>query len=60
MLLQVGLSYLQHVDLESMRNLLILGFSLYMGLSVPAYFAAYTQANGHGPINTSNIQFNSE
>ena len=28
------------------------------GLSVPAYFEGYTQANGHGPVNTGSSVFN--
>lgn len=35
----VGLSITARADLTSQRNLLIIGFSLFMGLSVPAYFA---------------------
>ena len=40
MITAVGLSNLQFVDLNSARNLFILGFSLFMGLSVPVYFKA--------------------
>jgi len=39
MIVAVGLSNLQFVDLNSSRNLFILGFSFFMGLSVPEYFA---------------------
>ena len=39
MIAAVGLSNLQFVDLNSGRNLFIIGFSLFMGLSVPEYFA---------------------
>ena len=39
MIAAVGLSSLQFVDLNSARNLFILGFSFFMGLSVPEYFA---------------------
>ena len=35
----VGLSNLQFVDLNSARNLFILGFAFFMGLSLPEYFA---------------------
>ena len=38
MIAAVGLSNLQFVNLNSGRNLFILGFSLFMGLSVPEYF----------------------
>ena len=38
MIASVGLSNLQFVDLNSTRNLFVIGFSLFMGLSVPEYF----------------------
>ncbi len=41
MIAAVGLSNLQLVDLNSSRNLFILGFSFFMGLSVPKYFEAH-------------------
>lgn len=40
MIAAVGLSNLQFVDLNSARNLFILGFAFFMGLSVPEYFNA--------------------
>ena len=40
MIAAVGLSNLQFVDLNSARNLFILGFSFFMGLSLPEYFNA--------------------
>jgi nucleobase transporter 1/2 len=40
MIAAVGLSNLQFVNLNSARNLFILGFTFFMGLSVPEYFAA--------------------
>lgn len=39
MIAAVGLSNLQFVDLNSARNLFILGFAFFMGLSLPVYFA---------------------
>jgi solute carrier family 23 (nucleobase transporter), member 1 len=39
MIVAVGLSNLQFVDLNSARNLFILGFAFFMGLSVPEYFS---------------------
>jgi len=39
MIAAVGLSNLQFVDLNSARNLFILGFAFFMGLSLPEYFA---------------------
>lgn len=35
----IGVQQVARADLRSDRNLLIIGFSLFMGLSVPAYFA---------------------
>jgi len=40
MIAAVGLSNLQFVDLNSARNLFILGFAFFMGLSVPEYFGS--------------------
>ncbi len=40
MIASVGLSNLQFVDLNSARNLFIIGFAFFMGLSVPEYFGA--------------------
>ena len=40
MIASVGLSNLQFVNLNSGRNLFILGFAFFMGLSVPEYFNA--------------------
>ena len=40
MIAAVGLSNLQFVNLNSARNLFILGFAFFMGLSVPEYFSA--------------------
>jgi nucleobase transporter 1/2 len=40
MIASVGLSNLQFVDLNSARNLFILGFAFFMGLSVPEYFGS--------------------
>jgi nucleobase transporter 1/2 len=40
MITAVGLSNLQFVDLNSARNLFVLGFAFFMGLSLPEYFAA--------------------
>lgn len=39
MIVAVGISNLQFVDLNSPRNLFIVGFSFFMGLSLPQYFA---------------------
>jgi nucleobase transporter 1/2 len=41
MITAVGLSNLQFIDLNSVRNLFILGFAFFMGLSVPEYFSGH-------------------
>ncbi|XP_029642253.2 solute carrier family 23 member 2-like [Octopus sinensis] len=40
MVAAVGISNLQHVNLESSRNLMILGVSLFVGLSLPLWIQA--------------------
>ncbi|PPD71410.1 hypothetical protein GOBAR_DD31701 [Gossypium barbadense] len=47
-----GLSFLQFCNLNSFRTKFILGFSVFMGLSVPQYFNEYTAINGYGPVHT--------
>jgi len=49
----VGLSFLQFCNLNSFRTKFILGFSVFMGLSVPQYFNEYTSVAGYGPVHTS-------
>ena len=44
MIASVGLSNLQFVDLNSGRNLFIVGFALFMGLSIPEYFSVPANA----------------
>lgn len=39
LIISVGISNLQYVDLNSPRNLFVLGFSLFMGLVIPQYLA---------------------
>lgn len=55
----VGLSNLEGVNLRNERNIFILGFGLYTGLSVPQYFNSFTKANGYGPIQTDSGTVNS-
>ena len=53
----VGLSNLQFVDLNSTRNLFVLGFSLFFSLVLPKWMEE--QANmGHNPIRTGNDTVN--
>ncbi|KAE8707600.1 Nucleobase-ascorbate transporter 6 [Hibiscus syriacus] len=53
-----GLGLLQFCNLNSFRTKFILGFSLFMGLSVPQYFNQYLLVSGHGPVNTGSTWFN--
>ncbi|XP_073022610.1 nucleobase-ascorbate transporter 6-like isoform X2 [Primulina eburnea] len=53
-----GLSFLQFCNLNSFRTKFILGFSIYLGLSVPQYFKEYTAINTYGPVHTSGRWFN--
>ena len=48
MITAVGLSNLQYVDLNSARNLFVLGFSFFTGMMVPDWFK-----KNPGAINTS-------
>ncbi|XP_044488420.1 nucleobase-ascorbate transporter 4-like [Mangifera indica] len=53
-----GLSFLQFCNLNSFRTKFILGFSLFMGLSVPQYFNEYIVTSGHGPVHSGSTAFN--
>ncbi|KAJ8500360.1 hypothetical protein OPV22_010912 [Ensete ventricosum] len=53
-----GLSFLQFCNLNSFRTKFILGFSVFMGLSVPQYFNEYTSVAGYGPVHTGARWFN--
>ncbi len=44
----VGLSNLEYVDLDSQRNLFVLGVSLFAGLAVPEYFSNVAAAAPDG------------
>ena len=54
----VGLSNLQFVDLNSTRNLFVLGFSIFFSLVLPKWMAAQQEA-GLSPINTGSITLDS-
>ncbi|KAL6013583.1 Nucleobase-ascorbate transporter 6 [Asimina triloba] len=53
-----GLSFLQFCNLNSFRTKFILGFSVFVGLSVPQYFNEYTAVAGYGPVHTRARWFN--
>lgn len=47
-----GLGFLHYCNLNSFRTKLILGFSLFMGLSLPQYFREYQLSHKAGPVHT--------
>ncbi|KZV56989.1 nucleobase-ascorbate transporter 4 [Dorcoceras hygrometricum] len=53
-----SLGLLQYCNLNSFRTMFIIGFSLFMGLSVPRYFRDYVIISGHGPVHTRSSWFN--
>ncbi|XP_077233466.1 nucleobase-ascorbate transporter 7-like isoform X2 [Tasmannia lanceolata] len=53
-----GLGLLQFCNINSFRTMFILGFSFFMGLSVPQYFDDFTSVAGHGPVHTGSRSFN--
>ncbi|KNA10028.1 hypothetical protein SOVF_148190 [Spinacia oleracea] len=52
----VGLSFLQFTNLNSMRNLFIIGVSLFLGISIPQFFDDYLPH--HGLVRTNAGWFN--
>lgn len=53
-----GISYLQFVNYNSLRNLYVLGISLFLAISVPQYFREFKASADHYPINTPAGWFN--
>ncbi|GFS33168.1 xanthine/uracil permease family protein [Actinidia rufa] len=50
----IGVSFIQFANSNSMRNIYILGLSLFLGISIPQYFVTHTDMNtGHGPVRTN-------
>ncbi|EEF52467.1 nucleobase-ascorbate transporter 3 isoform X1 [Ricinus communis] len=54
----IGISFIQFSNNNSMRNHYILGLSLFLGISIPQYFASNTTIDGHGPVRTDGGWFN--
>uniref|UniRef100_A0A0D9Y0Y3 Nucleobase-ascorbate transporter 3 n=1 Tax=Leersia perrieri TaxID=77586 RepID=A0A0D9Y0Y3_9ORYZ len=54
----VGVSYMQFTNKNSMRNIYIIGLSLFLGISIPQYFNEYTASAGTGPARTNAGWFN--
>ncbi|CAO2206556.1 unnamed protein product [Urochloa humidicola] len=54
----VGLSFMQFTNMNSMRNLFIIGISLFLGISIPEYFFRFTISAQHSPAHTRAGWFN--
>lgn len=55
MIVAVGISSLQHVDMNSGRNLFIIGFSLFTGMAVPQWMMANPSAIKTGSQTVDNV-----
>jgi nucleobase transporter 1/2 len=58
MVVGTGISQLQFANMNLTRNIFVVGFSLFMGLSVPQYFSEFQLRAGHGPVHTGSRWFN--
>ncbi|KAI8532635.1 hypothetical protein RHMOL_Rhmol11G0228800 [Rhododendron molle] len=47
-----GLDLLKFCNFDKLRTKFIIGFSIFMGLSVPQYFNGYMGTSGCGPVHT--------
>ncbi|VFQ95671.1 unnamed protein product [Cuscuta campestris] len=53
-----GISLLQFCNLNSFRTKFILGFSIFLGFSIPQYFNEHIAIKGYGPVHTRGRWFN--
>ncbi|KAL7142298.1 hypothetical protein ABFS83_08G114700 [Erythranthe nasuta] len=54
----IGLSFLQFTNMNSMRNLFIIGLSLFLGISIPHFFDEYWTPHRRGLVHTNAGWFN--
>ncbi|XP_044475540.1 nucleobase-ascorbate transporter 3-like [Mangifera indica] len=54
----VGITFIQFANNNSMRNIYVLGVSLFLGISIPQYFVLNTTQSGDGPVKTDGGWFN--
>lgn len=56
----VGVTFIQFTNNNSMRNIYILGLSLFLGISIPQYFVMNTDRvyTGYGPVHSNGGWFN--
>ncbi|KAI3673116.1 hypothetical protein L6452_39230 [Arctium lappa] len=49
----VGITFIQFTNTNSLRNIYVLGLSLFLGISIPQYFVSRTDpVTGHGPVHS--------
>ncbi|XP_028950473.1 nucleobase-ascorbate transporter 3-like isoform X2 [Malus domestica] len=48
----VGITFIQFANNNSLRNIYVLGLSLFLGISIPQYFVSNSSPNGVGPVKT--------
>lgn len=49
----VGITFIQFTNTNSMRNIYVMGLSLFLGVSIQQYFVTNTNGgNGRGPVHT--------
>ncbi|KAH0455041.1 hypothetical protein IEQ34_016965 [Dendrobium chrysotoxum] len=53
-----GVSFFQFANNNSLRNIYVIGVSLFLGISIPQYFREFTASAGHGPAQTNAGWFN--
>ncbi|KAM1012603.1 hypothetical protein ACFX13_043420 [Malus domestica] len=53
----VGITFIQFANNNSLRNIYVLGLSLFLGISIPQYFVSNTTPNGVGPVKTDGVWF---
>jgi nucleobase transporter 1/2 len=53
-----GLSHLQFTNMNLTRNIFVVGFSIFLGLSVPQYFSEFAIRSDHGPVHTHALWVN--
>ncbi|XP_022728483.1 nucleobase-ascorbate transporter 1-like isoform X2 [Durio zibethinus] len=54
----VGLSFLQFTNMNCMRNLIVTGLSLFLGISIPQFFNEYWNPTRRGLVHTNAGWFN--
>lgn len=50
-----GITFIQFANSNSMRNIYVLGVSLFLGLSISQYFMMNRTFDGHGPVRTNAV-----